>query len=163
MGFAPLNPSYATTLQCDGKPMSWGEDAINRLDALIQEGTNLPIERSPESSVFDSVEYGSFFGWRTKVITALQALLDKEHPYTEEFVRLVNDTYLSSQRAGVSILQSLRSDIEAGYLEKLANIVSAEVFGDFLDMARHLLDAGYHHPAASLAGAVRVDRAGQRS
>ena len=51
----------------------------------------------------------------------------------------------------------MHADIENGYLRKTVNIISAEVFGDFLEMAQHLLDEGYKNPAASLAGAVLED------
>jgi len=54
-------------------------------------------------------------------------------------------------------LRRLRSDIEKGYLRKTANIISAEVFGDFLEIAEHLLTEGYKDPAASLTGAVLED------
>jgi len=59
--------------------------------------------------------------------------------------------------AGVEVLKALRADVEAGYLRKLSDLVCAEVFGDFLDMAQHLLDQGYRHPSASLTGAVLED------
>jgi hypothetical protein len=57
----------------------------------------------------------------------------------------------------VEILTRLRSDVANGYLRKTANVISAEVFGDFLEMAQHLLNEGYKDPAASLIGAVLED------
>jgi hypothetical protein len=75
--------------------------------------------------------------------------------YTTEFIARV--TYESSPYPGIEILRRVHADIENGYLRKTANIISAEVFGDFLEMAQHLLDEGYKNPAASLAGAVLED------
>ena len=57
----------------------------------------------------------------------------------------------------MEILNTLRSDVLNGYLQTTANIISAEIFTDFLDMAQHLLDHGYKDPAASLCGAVLED------
>ena len=39
-------------------------------------------------------------------------------------------------------------------LTDVRTLVSAEVFTDFLGMAKHLLERGYRDPAASLCGAV---------
>jgi hypothetical protein len=55
------------------------------------------------------------------------------------------------------MLRALRSDVEGGHLRKIANIISAEVFVDFLEMADHLLQHDYKDPAASLTGAVLED------
>jgi hypothetical protein len=59
--------------------------------------------------------------------------------------------------AGVGVLKALREDLVSGYLNSVRALISAEVFTDFLEMAEHLLDEGYHHAAASLAGAVLED------
>ena len=57
----------------------------------------------------------------------------------------------------MAILRAAEEDIEGGYLQKVETLVSAEVFSDFLEMAKHLLDNGYKDPAASLIGAVLED------
>jgi hypothetical protein len=52
------------------------------------------------------------------------------------------------------ILQSLRDDIEAGYLTTIAELIHADVFADFLGMADELSRKGYKDPAAVVAGSV---------
>jgi hypothetical protein len=42
----------------------------------------------------------------------------------------------------VGILGALRADYEAGYLSTVEELIHADVFGDFLDMARYLLHEG---------------------
>jgi hypothetical protein len=51
-------------------------------------------------------------------------------------------------------LQALRSDYESGYLQSVVELVHADVFADFLDMADYLLQQGYKDPAAVIAGSV---------
>ena len=51
----------------------------------------------------------------------------------------------------------MKSDVDTGALVGLRDIISAELFGDFLDMAEHLQSEGYFHAAATLAGAVLED------
>jgi len=42
-------------------------------------------------------------------------------------------------------------------LTSIRRLIRAEVFTDFLDMADHLHENGYHHAAVSIAGAVLED------
>jgi hypothetical protein len=51
-------------------------------------------------------------------------------------------------------LQALRSDYEAGYLQSVVELIHADIFADFLDMADHLIQQGYKDPAAVVAGSV---------
>lgn len=53
-----------------------------------------------------------------------------------------------------AIAKALRDDIEAGYLKSFAELIHGEVFGDFLEMAKHLLDEGYKDAAAVIAGST---------
>lgn len=52
------------------------------------------------------------------------------------------------------ILQALRGEYEAGYLQSVVELVHADIFADFLDMAHYLLQQGYKDPAAVVAGSV---------
>ena len=62
--------------------MSWQEDVLTRLASLMVYGG-------------DNIEFGTtqgyahFFGWRTQVISALQAMLGKNNIYTKEFISRV--------------------------------------------------------------------------
>ena len=52
------------------------------------------------------------------------------------------------------ILGTLRSDYEGHYLQAVHELIHADLFADFLDMAEHLLGEGYKDPAAVMAGGV---------
>lgn len=52
------------------------------------------------------------------------------------------------------MLLALRNDYEAGYLQSVVELVHADLFSDFLDMAEYLLDQGYKDPAAVVTGSV---------
>jgi hypothetical protein len=52
----------------------------------------------------------------------------------------------------------VKEDLQEGVLlTGIRDLVSAEIFSDFLDMAKHLHESGYKDPAASLTGAVLED------
>jgi hypothetical protein len=52
------------------------------------------------------------------------------------------------------MLQALRSDYESGHLASLVELVHADIFADFLDMAQYLLEQNYKDPAAVVTGSV---------
>lgn len=56
------------------------------------------------------------------------------------------------QLAGV--VTALLHDVQEDRLEPIAELIHGELFGDFLEMADHLLEQGYKDPAAVVAGAA---------
>jgi hypothetical protein len=129
--------------------MPWEEDALSRLASLIEyDGKEVKSDRTAQGQAH-------FIGWRTQALSALRAIVGENDTYTAAFEKNVN--YNSGPLYGMEILHRLYSDIENGYLRKTSNIISAEVFGDFLEMSEHLFAEGYKDPAASLTGAVLED------
>jgi hypothetical protein len=57
----------------------------------------------------------------------------------------------------VGILKGIQHDIKSGMLSDFRQLLQAEIFADFLDMAEHLLSEGYKDAAAVLLGAVIED------
>jgi hypothetical protein len=54
----------------------------------------------------------------------------------------------------IGIIEALRHDYASGGLTPIQELIRAEVFDDFLEMAEHLLEQGYKDPAAVLVGSV---------
>src|SRR6266849_5191275 len=54
----------------------------------------------------------------------------------------------------MGILGALRTDYEAGNLQSVIELVHADVFADFLDMADYLLQQGYKDAAGVIIGSV---------
>jgi hypothetical protein len=52
------------------------------------------------------------------------------------------------------VLRALRTDYDAGYLQSAVELIHADIFADFFDMADYLLQQGYKDPAAVVAGSV---------
>ena len=52
------------------------------------------------------------------------------------------------------ILDALRTAYSAGYLSTVSELIHAEMFADFLEMAEYLLREGYKDPAAVIVGSV---------
>jgi hypothetical protein len=52
------------------------------------------------------------------------------------------------------MLEALRNDYESGYMQSVVELVHADLFTDFLEMAEYLLEQNYKDPAAVVTGSV---------
>lgn len=52
------------------------------------------------------------------------------------------------------LLLALKADYEGGFFESLPELIHADVFNDFIEMAEHLMEQNYKDPAAVIAGSV---------
>ena len=128
---------------------------LNRVDFLINKG-NTALSNMRYSSYNSSkyVEQGHYTGFRSASLSFISGLFGENHSYYKEFSREVNNSYDYNIQSGVAILQSIKHEIEQGWLTSLRQLVSAEVFSDFLEMSKHLLDEKYKDPAAVIVGSV---------
>ena len=107
--------------------------------------------------------------WVNQTTTRLAQVFGPDHRYPTRFESVYSRRLPSESTGpdthwverGLGILEAALDDVERGLLATLQEMASAEVFSSFLDQAGHLLQEGYHVPAASLAGAVLED--GMRS
>jgi hypothetical protein len=64
----------------------------------------------------------------------------------------IENAYVVPHIAG--ILVALRAAYDAGYLLNVAELIHADVFADFVEMADYLLSEGYKDPAAVVIGST---------
>jgi hypothetical protein len=64
----------------------------------------------------------------------------------------VSGSWLVPHLAGV--LSALRTAYAEGYLDTVVELVHADIFSDFVEMAEYLLSEGYKDPAAVIIGSV---------
>jgi hypothetical protein len=97
----------------------------------------------------------------TQVLTRLASAVDRLAPAGSRYRTSAQaalaqygatNSYNIQHLAG--ILQALRADYEAGYLQSVEELIHADLFSDFLEMAEYLLSEGYKDPAAVIAGGV---------
>jgi hypothetical protein len=135
------------------------EERCLRLIALADEV--ISTYEAPAANVFAAgwVDAEKFRQWRSGSLTFLEDLLG-DSTYLAEF-RVATEGGSSSGttpvREGKGVLVAVFEDLQAGFLTSVRRLIRAEVFTDFLDMAEHLHESGYHHAAVSLTGAVLED------
>lgn len=93
-----------------------------------------------------------------KVITMARAAIEHISGRSSAYTRRAEEILATKEWAIhkminlLGVVESLREDLQAGHLQDVAELIHGELFGDFLEMARHLLDEGYKDPAAVIAG-----------
>ncbi|MXY81314.1 MAG: hypothetical protein F4Y91_04415 [Gemmatimonadetes bacterium] len=130
------------------------EDLIQRIDQLIQKADE--VLQTVEGNLYDglSVDSESFYAFRSASLSFLAMTFGKDHTHYDEFNSKASSETPYHTQIGCSILSVAREELAGGWLATTKELISAEIFSDFLEMAQHLLDEGYKDPAAVMAGSV---------
>ena len=134
------------------------EKLIERATQLLTKAQSVASTRFNDSSenviAPDEVNSPLFHEWRNNSQNFILLVCGENSPYYKNFVEGVKSSRPSDVDHGTGILKALKEDLELGYLTRVRDLVSAEIFTDFIEMAQHLLDNNYKDSAASLIGAV---------
>src|SRR5258708_6417787 len=92
----------------------------------------------------------------TRAISAVHRISGQRSPYSKDIDRLLHtlEPLHMHMSSIMGVAKALLDDLKSGYLRSLVEIVHAEIFVDFLEMARHLCDSGYKDAAAVIAGST---------
>jgi hypothetical protein len=105
----------------------------------------------------------------TLCMATVKRLAPPGTPYAETIENAVSQWQSSFHLVlppAVGALEALRKDYEEGHLASLPELIHADLFGDFLEMATYLLDGGYKDAAAVIAGSTlegHLRRLGEKS
>ena len=128
------------------------KDRISQLISLADK--TLGTSETSRSGVISWVNSELFYELRTSSLSLILSLYGENHPYYKDFNENVVRSEPSDTKEGRGILNSIKNEIENGWLTSLKGLVSAEIFSDFLEMADHLLKENYKDPAAVMIGSV---------
>jgi hypothetical protein len=127
------------------------EEVVKKINAVLQR--YMEPYGPPSRDAFDGHSDGAVKGW---LISSLEAIRRFAPPGSEYLAEAAASDAYDARRMELlaGILQALRQDYEDGLLVNLTELVHADLFDDFLDMAEHLLKSSYKDAAAVLAGGV---------
>ena len=98
---------------------------------------------------------------KSEVITLLAATIERVAPVGSVYRQQADAAYKQYGRDNGHIitiltgaLRALKADYVAGRLQSVTELIHADVFSDFLEMAQHLYSEGYKDAAAVIAGSV---------
>lgn len=120
----------------------------------------MATQRPPPPNVVgdDRVDSDKSQEWATSTSQLLGSLFGRDSEYYGRFQLAFRYAgYYSDMVQGVAVLRAAWNDYSKGYLIEAKSLITAEVFDDILEQAQHLLEQGYHHAAAILAGCVLED------
>lgn len=130
------------------------KDILKRIDFVISKGTTALATKKYSDMGSDYVDTGLYAGFRSAALSLISTIFGEAHTYFKEFDRSVNNSYVYNIETGLNILESLRHEVENGWLITFKSLITAEVFSDFLEMSKYLLDEKYKDPAAVMIGSV---------
>lgn len=126
-----------------------------RIDELAAIGKDVKsTERAIRDVSWTNVDHGKIKGFRTAVLSFIELQYGKSHTHYDEFAKALAGNHGEHIDAGLSILQAIRGEIAGGWLSSVKSLITAEIFSDFLEMASHLLAAGYKDAAAVMIGST---------
>lgn len=134
------------------------EKLIERTSQLLAKGQAVAATKRSNSSANvvapATVDSTAFHEWKNNAQNFILLVCGESSPYYKNFTDGVKAAYPNDASHGIGILSALKEDLELGYLTRVKDLVSAEIFSDFIEMAQHLLVNDYKDSAASLVGAV---------
>lgn len=136
------------------------EKILQRIDQLVEKGEqakNHYIPSPPNVLGAGHIDHSIYNEWKNNTENLIVKIAGENSHYYKNFREVVKNPWPEHVQSGIGILKALKDDMQAGFLLEIKELVIAELFTDFLDMANHLLEAGYKDPSASLVGAVLED------
>jgi hypothetical protein len=130
-------------------------ELTKQLDDLVSEVSEFR-SRSAHDDCSDVMSETKAVEISTRASAAIERIAGRKSPYhvRAEDIRAERAYEQLKVMRLVGVLQSLSADLKAGYLRSVEELIHGELFGDFLEMAQHLVDQGYKDAAAVIAGSA---------
>jgi uncharacterized protein YutE (UPF0331/DUF86 family) len=117
------------------------EDILKRIDELIGLGNAVLATKTPETKFSSShVDDGKFRGFRSASLSFMERIFGASQTYYKEFIEHVTNNWPTHVEVGINILRAAKAEIEGGWLFTVEGQVSAEIFADFIALAKEALD-----------------------
>lgn len=125
-----------------------------RIDYLLMQAEEVEKTRYAAFAGGDYVNEGMLNGFRTACLSLLNNLVGKNNAYYTEVINLEKSNSISVFESIVHILRELRHEVEMGWLARTKQLLAAEIFSDFMEMAFELMKGGYKDASAVMIGSV---------
>ena len=92
----------------------------------------------------------------TRAITVIERVTSKKSRYYKIAEELLNKNDLDKVKVVhvIGVLEGLYKDLDADYLKSFSELIHADIFSDYIEMAEYLLEEGYKNPAAVITGST---------
>ena len=143
---------------------SLDQSIVEGLDELIQFGEE--VKRSEYVGSIDGkavvgdphVNSELAYQWATSCLNLLDKVFGNASVHYRNFeAQLPKLSRYGPVSRGLGVLKAAKDDYEQGFLFETRVLIEAEVFDDFLEQAKHLIESDYYQPAAVVIGSVLED------
>jgi len=128
---------------------------LDKIDELIVLANGILGGTEPSSLIYASATTTEF---RSSTATFIVSIYGEKSPFYQNFLKSTHDDFASNYDEAKGVLLGIRKHIEQGWLDSVRNQLSAEIFGDYLEMARYLNQEGFYIAAAVIAGTTLEER-----
>jgi hypothetical protein len=128
------------------------EQFVERAEQLIAQA-DVVIKTKFEYSYKKLVDSGAYHGIRSASLSFFRATFGADHPFYTELDKLQSNDF-GNAKGCREILVAAREEMAGGWNATVRGQITAEVFSDFLEMARHLLDEKFKDASAVMIGSV---------
>jgi hypothetical protein len=137
--------------------MSTSSIILDRVQYLIDLGYKTLQSKFTTSDDFFTTSWVNpelFKEFESSSLSFILDLYGEKHPYYTNFKTNANISKPPYVEAGRGILNSIKTEIDRGWLTTIKGLVSAEIFTDFLETAEYLLEQKYKDPSAVIIGST---------
>jgi hypothetical protein len=130
--------------------------ASRRFTELATASEQIKLEQRGDR---EYVDISSWHKWATNVLNLLANTFGESSPHFKNFSKAYSNFYYSKDEFDIAkgIFDAAKEDYDGGYLFKFEALVSGEIFGDFISLAKISLSEGNKDVAAVLASAALED------
>lgn len=138
--------------------MAVEQEIAERFDNVIDKGQKLLTHSSARSS--NRVDGELCLEWQSQGLTLLQTVFGPDHTFARNFETStahqgIVQSLASAVSRGQGVLKAAQEDFTRGWTWSFREMLHAEIFDDFLEMADHLLKNGSYFVAdVVLAGST---------
>ncbi len=96
------------------------------------------------------------------LITRIKAIVKRITGNDSEYYKRIKEIFVKYDKLNdyiklkplKGVLDGLYQDLKAGYLKSFSELIHADIFSDYIEMAEYLLEEGYKDPAAVITGST---------
>lgn len=132
----------------------YSKRAIQQIDDTLKHCQTLRSNAEKKSPFLDDVTKAEILTKLSSTISRLSPNKSVYRSQASDFIGIFHSNHAYALNGLMGIMFALRHDFQTGHLKSFHEMVQADIFSNFLDMADYLLEEGYKDAAAVIIGGI---------
>lgn len=128
---------------------------LKQLQSIIEQYNQ--VKAQTRHGDLSDIEYTKLFSIMTSSRAAVERITGTQSAYSNQIysiLELKNVFEGNKMEMVVGVVESLKTDLEEGYISTVKELIHGEIFADYLEMANSLSNDGYKDAAAVIASST---------